>query len=460
MSAHLAAQSSQCVIRLCGTAVADFVQGSAQPPFLQVDSKSQPSVQRQGSDLAHRQPDCCEITCSDVGQFRKYKPADYERIAKFLCGGSDMVAAGTMTRTRFGELETATGFRSNPHSLSLSPILRDLIQLPDVITYDWVHSALQQGVMTLEVEAMLSSTRVERADLQRFLANAEWAFPQSTKMKAKGLHKVFDARRVASDEPEKIKASCSELLGLYGVLRVYFAMKFDAAPEFEQELASFRALCEAVDLILMCKRGLTHVLEAVPKLRAALQKHLELHRACYGDRYVRPKHHWLLDTVEQIARDRFVLDAFVIERTHLQVKSVAEKIKNTVAFERSVLQGVLAVTFNAAQAERQWLGLLGRTALVPGTEARVADKGLILGLEVRVEEIVVKSAGLGKVAAFVEEAGAFFLVVHPLLVVSKIGDSASICRQTAELELWPALEVYPALAWMPRPDGTVLVAAT
>ena len=49
----------------------------------------------------------------------------------------------------------------------------------------------------------------------------------------------------------------------------------------------------------------------------------------------------MLDTPAQFLKDSVVLDAFVIERTHLAVKAIAEHVDNTRAFERSVLCGML-----------------------------------------------------------------------------------------------------------------------
>ena len=43
--------------------------------------------------------------------------------------------------------------------------------------------------------------------------------------------------------------------------------------------------------------------------------------AAYGEGWMKPKHHWQMDVPRHTQRDGLVLDAFVIERTHLAVKA-------------------------------------------------------------------------------------------------------------------------------------------
>ena len=133
----------------------------------------------------------------------------------------------------------------------------------------------------------------------------------------------------------------SEILGIYGILRLLFEMKFTAVPEFERQLDSLCQACRVLDLILELKRFARPINQGtIEELQGAMALHLRTHLAVYGDGYIRPKHHWLMDTPPQFLRDAVVLDAFVIERTHLAVKVLAEHIKNTRTFERSVLSGI------------------------------------------------------------------------------------------------------------------------
>jgi hypothetical protein len=92
-----------------------------------------------------------------------------------------------------------------------------------VFTWDWVHTLLQSGVFTSEVEAFLHAAAprgVTRAQIQHFLKDPEWRFPHFQRVKQRQLRRIFDERRVSSDDSEKIKCTSSELLGAYGMLRL------------------------------------------------------------------------------------------------------------------------------------------------------------------------------------------------------------------------------------------------
>ena len=52
---------------------------------------------------------------------------------------------------------------------------------------------------------------------------------------------------------------------------------------------------------------------------------LRLFVLCYGEREVKPKHHWLLDVLELLARYNFVADSFIAERLHLGTKAIIEQ---------------------------------------------------------------------------------------------------------------------------------------
>ena len=177
----------------------------------------------QGSDLASRATGFVEISCCNAASFRTNK--DFRKNARLLNLASARFSAGVMSKAAFEELQVATGFRHNQHGLALSEPLRMLFPLPDVINYDWVHSALQAGTFAAEVDAFLAATAVPRADIHGFLANSEWQYPGCTRQKSKNLHHVFDSHRAKnSEEAGVVKASCSELLGLYGILRVFFEL--------------------------------------------------------------------------------------------------------------------------------------------------------------------------------------------------------------------------------------------
>ena len=90
-------------------------------------------------------------------------------------------------------------------------------------TYDWVHTFLQHGIFQTEVEALMMATAgfgVTRDKIKLFLGNECWCFPKGQATKAKQLHKIFDAGRVGQGDPNHVKCTCAEGLGVYGMLRL------------------------------------------------------------------------------------------------------------------------------------------------------------------------------------------------------------------------------------------------
>ena len=256
-------------------------------------------------------------------------------------------------------------------------------------TYDWVHNALQDGTLTEETIAFLKSAQtlgVTRAALFDFLKSDRWRFPRSNQ-KAKGVYRAFSPYRSCSSDPDKLKCSASELISLYGLLRHFFETQVPDADVLADARASFEAACHTIDLILMAKRRQADPAEVAPQLKAALANHMRLHLAAHGQDHIKPKHHWQMDIPDQLIKDGVVLDTFIIERTHLLVKGIADKVDNTSSFERSVLAGIINVMCNRAEPASLNFGvgsaLFGRMAQLPGDhEVVVADRLSVFSLQV------------------------------------------------------------------------------
>ena len=140
---------------------------------------------------------------------------------------------------------------------------------------------------------------------------------------------------------EKFKATASDLLTLYTILRHFVQTRLRSNPELDTQVASFEAACAIVDVILKAKRGLMPLPQAATLLRSALEDHFAKHQAVYTDAHFVPKHHYLWDVASQWERQDDVFDAFVVERLHLRVKAVSEHIKNTARFELTAVSSVI-----------------------------------------------------------------------------------------------------------------------
>lgn len=407
--------------------------------------------------MARRAGGFVEITCTDRSQLRKWTNEEFERCVRTLHVAARQVELGAMTRTRFAELEQVCGLRHNPHGLLCDADLRCIVH-PEVMRYDWVHTMLQGGVLNSEIEAIMRLAGIPRSELQTFLKDESWVYPHQSTQKSRQLHRVFDERREVERNEYAVKASCSELLGIYGMLRFYIGLRLTGLPDCEAALGSFSSLCHVLDLILAAKRKTVNVTQAADRLEAATISFLAKHISAHGTSEVKPKHHWLTDVGEQIRIDNMVVDAFVVERIHLRVKQVAENIKNTSDFEVSVLSSLLTTHLRALSERSVGDSLLGRAAMVPGCpRARVADKMRVYGVEFRVGDVVAFGDQVGVLEACATEDEELLAFVRPFAKTSDILDHVAHYRLEEHLQLWAASIIVHALAWRKRPDGTWLV---
>jgi hypothetical protein len=416
----------------------------------------------QDSDLADRRDGFVEITCTDPSCFKSWPAAELAVMVDMLGDASDRVVAGTMGVGRYKELSQSIGLNWNSDGLIADLRLRPHFDPIGSMTYDWVHNMLQDGIFSAEAAAFMRACEplgISRNDVQTFLKDEAWMFPMLAKGKAKQLHRVFDSHRLAADNPTaKIKCSCSELLGLYGLLRHFFELHVGDGGAVQTEYRSFLAACEVMDLVLIAKRCTGDIVQVANRLAYAVSEHLRLHIVAYGTVYVKPKHHWTLDVPAQILRDRLVLDAFIIERTHLLVKGIAEHVRNTSGYERSVLSGVLTVAFKAAEVEHLGDSLLGKVGNLPGHPGiRVANKMAIFTFEVSVGDVILRGDSAGIVVACVLESGRLMAVVDLMVQAGVISEHTRAFQLTGTTDVWLASEVAHCIAWYFKPDGSIVV---
>ena len=155
-----------------------------------------------------------------------------------------------------------------------------------------------------------------------------------------------------------------------------------------------------------------------------------------------------MDLGPQVRRDRMILDAFVIERQHLLVKSVAEHVRNTSKFEVSVLSSLINAQIRTV---RELTSLLGGMPSV-----LVANKMAIHSFTVTVDEVVLRGHEAGAVFACAREGVEFFLFVAPMVKLAQVTEQAAKFRRTTTLGVWRAVDVQHCIAWKEDPDGAVL----
>jgi hypothetical protein len=155
-----------------------------------------------------------------------------------------------------------------------------------------------------------------------------------------------------------------------------------------------------------------------------------------------------------------VLDAFIIERRHLQVKKIAETIDNTRTFELSVLAGVTNNAFSSvAAASNISGGLRGRMCEMPGfSEATLADHLHYNGLELTIGDVVLnRGIAAGKVVACACEHGCLFVLVDVWQHSRQLSEHSTVYRSAAARAVWAASSVEVPVAWYADGDELVVV---
>jgi hypothetical protein len=274
------------------------------------------------------------------------------------------------------------------------------------------------------------------------------------------LWRVFDAGgSKANTEHQAVKASASEVLHLYSLLRHWVETRVpNGDPRIALHVDSFLAVCKATDVILLAKRRSVPLAEAGIRLRAALQEFMKRHIVAYGIAHIRPKHHWAFDVADQMEKDAFLFDAFVIERLHLRVRCIADNVKDLHTFERSVLSGVVNDQCRRGKDHLCGGGLLGRTAPFPNLpDALVSDKVELGGLRIAVGDVVFRGEELGVVVACGAEEAELFVVVDPWHRIYALSAHSSAWALRSDVrEVWGFAEIAECGAWQRKATGEII----
>ena len=258
-----------------------------------------------------------------------------------------------------------------------------------------------------------------KENVERFMKR-DWSF-QKHNSKGRQVYRIFSAsRRNKDEEHDKLRASASELLSMYTLLRLWAETEIGDKKEVALERSSFDASCSVIDVILMAKRQLLTMPFAGRLLKQRVTNFMQRHKRAYGTAYVRPKHHWMFDVAEQFLIDPQVFDQFIIERLHLSVKLHADRCDNTRRYERSVLSGVLNSQIAALRLMKGDCCLLDcQTGTLPGFDhAVVGDNMDCFGMHLSVDDIVAHSQAMGRICACISELGMFLVIVEPLRLVA------------------------------------------
>lgn len=337
------------------------------------------NVWRKDSDLAHRREGHVEIDCSDPRCFKVWRQADLNLCVDAIVETRRRRVAGEVTQSHLDSLQEAWGFTCSSTGLLADARLRGSFEVLEVARYDWVHSALADGLLSVDMWQYLRRCDERRPGTMRELnqhLQLPWQWPKMSCVDKYVLKRAFSEKFVASStSADKLKCGASVLLTLYALVRNFVDQNAATllALGLRAEHESFLAACKVVDTLLAVKTRTITMSDGASLLKKALTTHASLHRAAYGVEYIKPKHHWMFDVAETMQKDTFLFDCLVIERLHLRVRNAANHVLNTSRFERSVLATVMALQARMLNLGCVRRGLLQKTAhplLPPGCDCK------------------------------------------------------------------------------------------
>ena len=238
------------------------------------------------------------------------------------------------TAAEFKTRQTQNGFTWHKYNMLMDPELDELIRPADQFMHDWMHCIFVQGVWNLCTNMLLNALEaggIRDAYPKLFDYTQLWTWPARLKMTR--LHELFwESKRTSNRTAGQFKCQASMGLSLYSVLTVWLQTCVRAGI-CVAEIAAYIALCDIIDYLLCLQRG--H--GSAEQFLLIVQHFLALHVAAYGEENQTPKFHWLLHLPLELDAFKMLLSCFVHERKHRMLKAYCEDIRNTAAFEKSVL---------------------------------------------------------------------------------------------------------------------------
>ena len=403
------------------------------------------NVLSKGSDLSGRLEGYVEITCDDPEKFRATTTDQFHKSVDMVAAVHRRLQADPRLKGLHDKIVMKEGFNYCESGLPYDTVLRNAgVDVFKAIRLDWMHSALQDGSLTICCHLFLVSCGIiglGYEDVEKFF-QLDWQFPKCFSSKGKQLYRIFCSYRANREgEHDKMRANASELLGMYTLFRFWAQTEVGDRPEVQAQRAAFDAACTVIDIIQMAKKHLIGMKVASKKLSRAVANHLRLHKAAYGLAHIKPKHHWMFDVAEQMWLDDMLHDQFIIERLHLIVRPHADRARNTRRYEYTVLSGVLNAQLGRLKELRSGCCLLDVTTVkIDGfDDAELGDNMHVMGMHISVGDLVFHRDVVGEVLGCVNELGALLAIVEQFELVIAISSTSGRWRRTGRLRVWRAL---------------------
>ena len=398
-----------------------------------------------------------DISEKNAALFDRASDADIEEKHDLL---RELDRLGT-TKGEFEKVEKALGLTYNPLGLLSDMELRPFVRVASSWTYDPTHVCFCSGIAHREIDEFLRCLKLHQVGFASLaeLMTASWHWPRfkQSKVTNRQVQDVFSDARQESFNNNGFKASGSEILVIYPILRWLCADSLEPNGVAIPEVQSFIAMCAVLDHVrpgTFCKN--------TALLDQAVSEHMAKFISAYSASLVKPKHHMAHHQGEQLRRDGMLLDTWAPERFHKITKSCVDDVTNTVAFERSCIVRLVASVVNELETPARDR-LLGKCTpcdeLEPGA---TMSPGMVTieNLNYAMDDIVfVDDTVLVCVLSAVSTSSGIGLLVETLVDVRLVRTKAWRCRRKESISMLdPARHsLVHAACWAFEDNGDILV---
>ena len=371
-------------------------------------------------------PGLVHISCAEVEKFQLASDADLWRKADHL-----RALCGTITKTAFEHKELLYGLTYCPEGLLWDRSLRPYVQPASCTSYDSMHCLVGNGLAQNETGYLLSALKgigVTWRQLRQYTAS-DWHFNVASGSSAILRANFAEAREKAWASSGVFKSTASEMLMMQPVLLHFLYTVVQPTNQLQPHLASYEALGRLLHFVRLAKDG--------QPVHAGLQEAAKAHSVLFARAYpgeeVKPKDHYTHHLAGQVSRDGILVDAFVGERKNGTVKRLAEGIKNTSCFEKSVLMRVAGAQIDAVSRSDFALNRLvnpkdsAELARSYGAASATISSSMFWeGMRLRKRDLIVLDGALFYVHGFMHVGADFLVVANACKMQSKVSYSTYV----------------------------------
>ena len=365
------------------------------------------------------------------------------------------------SKANFERLETACGLNWNIRGVLADQELREYVK-PTSIHFDGMHCYFSQGIAGLELRNFpeaLTRVGINFAEVRQYF-EADWRMLGNINTRAIAAMTLSENREKSSEA--SWKGMASELLSVYPIMDHMARTLLAPFHEIRNELRSFLCMCDIVKQLQRMKRQCPILVSEVVRLKLLQKSHLQAFIACYGEEQVRPKHHYSLHIGDQCLEHGMMLDCFVLERKHKQLKNAANNVHNTSMYETSVM----ALAWNASLHSASQLAdnFVGRRTVSRELAAILGAQEVLVGahvmhnrLSIYFNDVLVSDTDAIEVCACIQIDGKLCLLVRQFAYCSVASRFKRECDDLALLDLSMSHTFLPATCWFFEADGSLSV---